>query len=365
MLKTKLIAAVVALGAFAGAGIASAQYYDYNAYYQYPQVTTYGSQCPALYSNLTLGSRGSEVQSLQSYLMSRYGDTRLTGGYYGQLTVYYVQRLQQELGVYPATGGVGPITRAAIQQSCGGSYGYPNPGYPTYPTYPSQTTFRLDRNFTLDVRETAQEYRGELTITLNRVGSTNYYYYSRNDDDSVNITLGLSCRSGTQCFYYPQQTFTLEEDDSIDFYDYEVELVDVRSDRATFRITDEDDRDNDDDDATINLTSPSAREVFEQGDDMDIEWDLTEEPNTTTVLLELYDEDDDRVGAIAIVDGDDGDFEWDIPERGDFCTQQYPNGLCGFDLDGEYYIKATLYEGNGTNGDELDEDESPVFEIED
>src|SRR5262245_28516354 len=93
----------------------------YTGYVQYPQYAQYGN-CPSLSYNLTLGSSdyttGGQVSQLQNFLRARYSDQRLTGGYYGQLTSYYVTRFQQENSVYPATGGVGPLTRQAIARVC-------------------------------------------------------------------------------------------------------------------------------------------------------------------------------------------------------------------------------------------------------
>ncbi len=385
-MKTAKIIAVAVVGAtlFVGS-LASAQYYNQYGYqyptyeqpyqtydpyqYQYP-AHGYGygaAACPNLYTNLTVGSRGTQVSELQRFLAARYGDYRLTGGYYGPLTAQYVAQFQREQGVYPATGGVGPLTRAAIARVCGGyTPGYPT--YPGYPTTPSSKTFRLDRNFTLYPGESAQEYRGELTITLNSIdgGQGTWPYYYRSNPDEVRITLGESCAPGRYCaaLWYPQRSYTLEEGDRVTFMDYEVRLVELERDRATFRI--EEDEDNDDDDATINVTAPRAGQVAEQGDELEIEWTLADEPNQSAVILELYEDNDRRIGTIAIVDSDEDSYEWDVPERGDFCTQQYPNGLCGHDLEGDYYIKATLVEGNGfSGGRELDEDDSPEFEIED
>src|SRR5262245_45674671 len=135
LIKTSLLGLVVAAGLVASAPASAQTYYQGYSYPTFSQQTYPSSGysgCPYITYNLTLGSSdygtGGQVSALQSFLRSRYGDSRLSGGYYGQLTAYYVTRFQQELGVYPATGGVGPLTRAAIQRSCG-SY---NPGLPTY-----------------------------------------------------------------------------------------------------------------------------------------------------------------------------------------------------------------------------------------
>lgn len=364
MTKTKLIGLVAVGVGLLVASLATAQ--TYNPYtYQFPtyqyQAPQYGSgACPAIYSNLLRGARGTQVNELQRFLLSRYNDTRLAGGYFGQLTHTYVQRFQRENGISP-TGGVGPQTRAAIMRACGGIT--PGPMYRN-PT-PSQATFRLDKSFTLRIGQSAQEYRGSLTVTLNQIdgGYSWPYYYSANPD-SARVTLAFNCAPGTYCLYAPQQSFTIDEDDSVEFMGYEVELTNLDNDRATFKVND-DDRD-DDDDATIDVTDPTTNEDFEQGDEMRIAWTVRDEPSNASVVLDLYTENDRFVGTIAIEDGESGSYEWDVPEGGEFCTLQYPNGLCGRDLDGDFYIKARLVAGNGFNaGLEYDSDKSGVFTIED
>jgi len=353
--KALCISALAAAGFFAAVP-ALAQIY--NPGYAYPQFTQpvsqpyYGYGCPALSYNLTLGSSDyytqGQVSALQNFLRNRYNDSRLTGGYFGSLTRSYVARFQQEMGVYPVTGGVGPLTRAAIARTCGGGY-YPNPN----PT-PSATTFRLDRNFTLNEGQTGRLSNGELEITVNDIDTR---------DDEVAVTLGLACRAGTQCFYYPHQSYTLEEDDTVTFQGFEVELVSFTSSRATFHVIDEDDNNNDDD-ASIEVSRPTSSDDVEQGDTQRVVWSSSDEPSSASVILDLYTSGGSKVGTIAVSDDTDGSYSWHVPERNTYCTLQYPNGLCGYDLDGSYYIKASLVRGNGFNGGEvLDTDTSGTFDI--
>jgi len=355
---------LIAAGAFLAAAPALAQ--TFNQSYYYPQFTQpqqsqpyWGYGCPVLSYNLTIGSSDyytqGQVSQLQNFLRNRYNDSRLAGGYYGQLTAYYVQRFQQEQGVYPATGGVGPLTRAAIQRTCGGSYpGYPVPG--PNPS-PSSVTFRLERNFSLVEGQTGRLSGGQLEITLNDADSK---------DDETRITIGLACRAGTQCFYYPQRSMTLEEGDDVIFQGYVIELVSVNSNsKATFRVQDEDDRDNDNDsDATIEITDPEAGDEYDQGDRLTIAWETDEEPSYAEVMLELYTSGGSRVGTIAFSDDADGSYNWRVPTGESYCTQQYPNGLCGYDLDGRFYIKASLIDNRDENNRRvLDTDNSGTFEI--
>jgi peptidoglycan hydrolase-like protein with peptidoglycan-binding domain len=345
----------------------------FNQSYYYPQFTqsqysqpSYGYGCPALSYNLTLGSSdyytGGQVSQLQNFLRNRYSDPRLTGGYYGSLTAYYVTRFQQEQGVYPATGGVGPLTRAAIQRVCGGSYPYPTPHPNPYPTPVPTSIFRLERNFSLTEGQTGRLSNGQLEITLNDADSR---------DDEARITLGFACRQGTNCFYYPSRSVTLEEGEDVEFQDYNIELVSVNSSsKATFRVEDVDDRDddgdNDNDDATIEVTDPDSGDTYEQGDELTIVWESDNEPSEAEVKLELYTSGGTRVGLIAYSNDTDDNFDWNIPVPDTFCTQQYPNGLCGYDLEGRFYIKASLVDNRDENNERvLDSDNSGTFEIED
>lgn len=106
--------------------------YPYNPY---PQ-PTYGA-CPQLWSNLSRGMTDSmtsgQVRQLQSFLAGQFGAPHLVVGTFGPQTQQYVARFQQMHGV-PATGTVGPLTRAAIVRACGGQ-GYPLP-YPYPAPYP-------------------------------------------------------------------------------------------------------------------------------------------------------------------------------------------------------------------------------------
>lgn len=363
-------------GTFALAGLfaaAPAMAQTYSPSYYYPQQystqyygTTYGQSCPALSYNLTLGTSdyrtGGQVSSLQVFLRGRYGDTRLSGGYYGQLTAYYVTRFQQEQGVYPATGGVGPLTRAAISRVCGGYYPSPTPTpYPDYRT----TTFRLDRDFSLNVGDTGELRNENLTITVTQIVASQYgygYYYSQ-EPQAVRITVTEGCSAGTYCFYAPSQSYTLEDGDDVDFRDWNIEVRQLDRNEATFRVTETGSHSNDND-AAIDITRPTSSDDVDQGDTQRIVWKSTDEPSNSSVVLELYKSSGSLVGTIAISSDADGSYNWHVPERNTYCTQQYPNGLCGYDLDGNYYIKASLVRGNGfSNGEVLDTDTSGTFEI--
>lgn len=104
---------------------ALAQTYPYYpSYPSYPATAPVYSTCPNLTLNLWRGlsdrQTSGQVSQLQQFLAQRYGNQGVTG-YFGMQTYGNVVRLQQEQAVYPVTGGVGPLTRAAIARVCGGT----------------------------------------------------------------------------------------------------------------------------------------------------------------------------------------------------------------------------------------------------
>lgn len=95
-----------------------------------PPIPPIPVSCPFLSLNLYVGLRdsytGGQVSQLQQFLSTR-GYYQPVTGYFGSITAVNVARFQSEQGVYPTTGGVGPLTRLAIQRVCdygGGSGGY-------------------------------------------------------------------------------------------------------------------------------------------------------------------------------------------------------------------------------------------------
>lgn len=88
-------------------------------------VPTYVSQsCPSyltlnLYRGLSDYTTGGQVTALQQILVAR-GYNQLVTGYFGVMTAANVAAFQRDQNIYPVTGGVGPLTRAAIARLCNG-----------------------------------------------------------------------------------------------------------------------------------------------------------------------------------------------------------------------------------------------------
>lgn len=111
-----------------GASTASAQAY-------YP----YSGSCVSLTSDLSQGSRGSEVSSLQQFLVGQNypgAGSWMVTGYFGAATKAALTLFQQSAGL-PATGSLDAAARSAIQnRSCGNLYGVFS--YPSAQQYQQQ-----------------------------------------------------------------------------------------------------------------------------------------------------------------------------------------------------------------------------------
>jgi hypothetical protein len=73
--------------------------------------------CNALYRNLSQGTRGSDVQSLQEFLRTQGHFSAEATGYYGPITAQAVARWQASQGI-SSVGAVGPLTRERIRAWC-------------------------------------------------------------------------------------------------------------------------------------------------------------------------------------------------------------------------------------------------------
>jgi hypothetical protein len=77
--------------------------------------------CPNITSNLWYGNwynNRTEVVELQNFLFNYYGVGTSATGFFGPTTKRLIAQFQREQNLYPVTGGVGPLTRSAIQRIC-------------------------------------------------------------------------------------------------------------------------------------------------------------------------------------------------------------------------------------------------------
>jgi len=102
-------------------------------------VTVPAASCGVYARDLTLGSTGADVVSLQTFLVAQGNLVMPAGvsmGYFGTLTQSALASYQAANGIAPAVGYFGPITRANVQAKCVATT-------PTTPTTPGTTTGTL------------------------------------------------------------------------------------------------------------------------------------------------------------------------------------------------------------------------------
>jgi hypothetical protein len=169
--------------------------------------------CPALSYNLYIGLTDAQTNGQVSALQRFLGVNPT--GYFGSQTRDAVASFQQQYQVYPVTGGVGPLTRAAIARVCGGS---PNP---------QSGFFNFNTPFSVSIGQTATESSTQqLTVSLVQISG-----------NTAQVNLGQNCAQGTQCFYYPNQTYTMTVGQTVNFQNYSVTLSMLSSSFATFTAT--------------------------------------------------------------------------------------------------------------------------------
>lgn len=132
----KTLVSVFALAFALTGSVASAQAY-------YPVYNASSAGCVALSSDLSVGSRGADVTSLQRFLVAQNyqgGGSWMVTGYFGAATQAALRNYQSQ-HLLPMTGMADAATRAAIAANCGGAYNlYPAPSYPSTPVYPTYPT---------------------------------------------------------------------------------------------------------------------------------------------------------------------------------------------------------------------------------
>lgn len=406
----------------------------------YPSaVYPYSGACPQLSYNLYRGlsdyhTQG-QVSMLQQFLSAR-GYYQPVTGFYGSLTTGNVAQFQREQGLYPITGGVGPLTRAAIARLCGG-YPYPTPtpyapsitsvsgptqltvgqtgtwsvqvvdasqsltysvswGDELYPNYgaalvPSVvntgtlshtysragtytitftvtnahgqsakssmavvvtdstastgSTFYLGTPFSLGINQMATQYQGQLQVTLNRINASPYSYpWGYGNPSSASVTLGQGCPPGTYCLaiWYPTQSVDLAVGQSTTFMGYTVTLTALTNTSATFTVTS-----GTSSSGNLSVTAPAAGQTVSHGGALPVSWQSNIKV-AGSVVVDLYTVAGVKVGTIAIQSyNGNGSYTWTVPTPHTVCTLQYPNGLCGMSLSGQYFIKVSIVSGSG------------------
>lgn len=336
-MKKGIIAGIAAfITVFGLVSVAQAQVYT--APQQLSIAPYYGYSCPSLSYNLVRGSSDyrtqGQVSQLQQFLAGR-GYYQPVTGYYGPQTAANVARFQSEQGVYPVTGGVGPLTRAAIQRVCGGAQ--------------QGTTFFLNVPFTLSQGQSAKMHQGQLDLTLSQINNPyaaySAWYWYQQQPTSARITLGQSCAAGMYCaaLWYPTQSFDLTVGQTVTWQGYAVTLNALSSTGATFTVTQGNVQN-----TSVTIASPTHGQTVMRGQQLPITWNAYNLPTNSSTVVDLYTVQGSKVGTIAIQSNvGAGTVTWNVPVGGTVCTMQYPNGLCGQHLSGQYFIKVSVVSGSG------------------
>lgn len=146
--------------------------------------TTTGGAGMMFTQDLTLGSTGSEVTSLQQWLVSKGYLMMPAGtsyGYFGPLTQSALAKYQAEAGISPAAGYFGPITRAKVNAMGGSMTGGTTGGTTTGGTTGGATGI------------TTPGMEGTLTVTSNNAGLASTAY----EGDSMIGVLGFNVEAKT------------------------------------------------------------------------------------------------------------------------------------------------------------------------
>lgn len=330
LIGTALILAAVVPGAFVLAQTASVT----------PSVS--GSvmipgSCPQLSYNLYIGVRdyytGGQVSALQQFLNARYGNQLVTG-YFGVMTYANVARFQREQSVYPITGGVGPLTRAAIARMCS-------------TTTPPPTATGLSANPAYGT--------APLSVSFGGVVSDASQYIIDFGDGTNSGPLPSICTSTNSCTISGSHTYgsagtynaTLSRYISCMYSNPRCMIAVMPVGQTTIQVQSPVQTN------TLSVTSPTAGQVYSRGGQMTISWSgliretFVYEPHAS--IVDLYTAAGVKVGTIAIGNDLKGSYDWHIPgfPQNVMCTMQYPNALCGTNVQGQYYIMVTAVVGNG------------------
>jgi len=274
--------------------------------------------CVSIPAGLTMGSRGSGVLSLQQFLVAQNyqgGGSWMMTGYFGQATAAAVRTFQTYRGL-PQTGWVDAATASAMSAaSCQGysgytGYGYtstyplntysytpssynynpypynqpyPNPNYPSYPSYsPSPTynsctypynTNNYGFNFNCPV------HISSLSRSSGEVGDriTVYGNGFSSSGNTVRFGVGVAASNVSSSDNGTRLNFTVPT--YLRVYGYSTERVyetsypisvvngsGYTSNQISFRVTNVDDNDNNNDDLEItSVSGPSSLDTGEAG----------------------------------------------------------------------------------------------------
>ncbi len=148
--------------------------------------TTTTTTTTAFTMNLTMGSSGSQVMALQSWLIGKgYGIPAGATGYFGGQTKAALASYQAAKGITPAVGYFGPVTRAAVAADGGASTTSTVPGCAAGALFSSTTGAACG---TTTTTTTVSGTVGRLT-NLSSLGDTNS---DIKEGDSVTKLVGVS-----------------------------------------------------------------------------------------------------------------------------------------------------------------------------
>lgn len=335
------------------------------AYPYYPQPTSY---CPQLSYNLYRGlsdyyTRG-QVTELQQFL-SNQGYYQPVTGYFGSLTGANVAQFQRQYAVYPVTGGVGPLTRAAIARVCNGgtvtTQGSlnvtPSSGQAPLAAYFNGSVTNSG-SYIVDFGDGQTSGALQATCLSNQPYATYPGY----------VNPGYNCNVSATHTYTSQGTYTATLSPYIAcmYTNPRCMIATQNLGQATVYVSGGQTQ------SGLTVTSPTVGQTYARGAQMPISWSglirqtFAYEPQASVV--DLYTAAGTKIGTIAIQNGLSGSFTWSIPPFPNtmICTMQYPNALCGSNIaPGQYYIKVTAVVGSGfeSNPSVIGTAQSGVFNI--
>jgi peptidoglycan hydrolase-like protein with peptidoglycan-binding domain len=159
--------------------------------------------CISISRTLTRGSmdvnRDGQVTALQNFLRSTGHFSAESTGYFGPLTLQAVTAYQRANGI-PATGLVGPLTRASVNAKTCGSTVLP----PTVPSNPNQVS-----NLKVISPKGGETWLRNSVQTISWTDSNVYIQAPKYD---VKVQLDLDCKPGQACILLYPIPMTIAKD---------------------------------------------------------------------------------------------------------------------------------------------------------